>query len=628
MKKTLLFSALAAMALTLNAQELVPQFVRQQAPTVQKAVAAENTMEFAYCGEYAGSLGFGAKGTVRALMEVSATDAAKFAGAQISQVNVGIGSFGVNPKAQIIILSDLEGSEPVYAQEFTATQSDWNEVTLTTPYTIGQEGFFVGYQITASSSQNYPLGIDGETANPLGDWVGYLDGTKYEYMHLGSQGFGNNCIKLILSGDNLPQYDLALETLNVKEYIKTGAEFSVSGTVRNAASKSIQTYDVTLTIGDVFTKTITVNADELKNGKTHKFSIDGLSIEEDGLYDVTATVSNPNGNVDEYEPNNTLSKTITTLSTLVPRKVLLENFSTAQCGNCPRVHEMLNGILADRNDVAWVVHHSGFYTDEFTIADSESYMWFYGGGGTYAPATMLDRRCLGELGAEGSSGAATSPVFFPSSKAAVEEFIAYCLEQPAFISLNVSDVYNEETRELTIRVTGESSAELAKAPRINIFLTENGLVGYQSGGGNNYRHNHAIRKVLTSTWGDELTLEDNKFDVTYTYALDANWKPENMAVVAFVSDYNNKDYNACTVHNTEWKDLEYGASVSTITNDQCVVWTANKTISINGNYNNAAVYTIDGRLVKEANGKSYIAMDNAGVYIVVVDGVSHKVVIK
>ena len=631
MKKVLLFLTLAVVSLAVTAQQLKPQHVRLQAPVAQKAAMAENTLEFGYCGDLAQNLGFGMKGTFRALMKVTAADATKFAGAKIVAVKAGVGSFSVNPGAQIVILSDLNGSYPVYSQEFTPTKQDWNEVTLDTPYTLDSKEFYVGYQIYASSSQNYPFGIDDQQANPNGDIVGYLDeeSGSYQYLSLGSQGFGNNCIKIVLSGDNLPKYDLAIEDLTVKQYITTGSEFSISATVKNAASEAINTFDVAYQIGnaDPVVSTVTLDA-PLANTQSYTFSIDKLVINEDGAYDVTVTVSNPNGHADEYEADNSMTKAVTALSTLVPRKVLLENFSTAQCGNCPRVHEFIKGILKDRSDVAWVVHHTGYGTDTYTISESEKYLWFYGGGGTYAPAAMLDRRCLKELGAQGAQGVVTAPVFFPDSKESLTEFINYCAEQPAFISINITDVYNEETRELTVRVTGESTAELAVAPNINIFLTEDGLKGYQSGGGNSYPHSHAIRKVMTSTWGDQLTFDNNKFDVTYTCKLDEDWKAENMSVIAFVADYNEKNYNECMVHNTEFKVLEYGAAVGKLTNDQCRVMSINKTVNFTGKYNNAAVYTIDGRLVQVANGKACITLDNAGVYIVVVDGVSHKVVVK
>ncbi len=626
MKKVLLSLAMAVVSLAVTAQQLVPQQLRQQVPVVQKATASDATIEYGFCGELAQSLGFAKLGTYRAFLKVPVADATKYAGAQITGVKVGLGEFAKDHNAQILILKDLEGSEPIYTQAFTPTQTSWNEVALETPYTINGEEIYIGYQINSGTS---PFGVDNLIANENSDIVGLEDKGSYKYLHIGSQGFGNNCIKIVLTGDKLPKYDFSVEDLTIKQYVTTGEEFSISTTVKNIASEAISSFDVAYQIGNAEPVVSTITLDEaLVNSKSYTFSIDKLVVNESGMYDVTVTVSNLNGQADEYEANNSMTKAITAVSTFVPRKLLLENFSTAQCGNCPRVHEIIKEVLMDRNDVAWVVHHAGYGTDTYTIDASSKYLWFYGTGGTYAPAAMLDRRFLKEIDALGARGIVTAPVFFPDSKESLIKYINYCAEQPAFISLNITDVYNEETRELTVRVTGESSAELAVVPNINIFLTENGLTGYQSGGGNKYTHDHVVRKVMTSTWGDQLTFDNNKFDVTYTCTLDEAWKAENMSVVAFVADYNEKNYNECTVHNTEFKVLEYGAAVGKLTNDQCRVMSINKTVNFTGKYNNAAVYTIDGRLVQVANGKACITLDNAGVYIVVVDGVSHKVIVK
>lgn len=158
MKKVLLFLTMAVVSLAVTAQQLAPQHIRRQAP-VQKATVAENSMEYGYCGEFTLSLGFGMKGTMRAVMEVPAADAAKYAGVKITTVKVALGTFASNPNAQLFILPDLDGSEPIYSQSFTPVSNEWNEVVLETPYTIGQDGFFVGYQIDCTAN-NYPFGID------------------------------------------------------------------------------------------------------------------------------------------------------------------------------------------------------------------------------------------------------------------------------------------------------------------------------------------------------------------------------------------------------------------------------------------------------------------------------------
>ena len=619
MKKSILITALMAIAFSVNAQQVAMRQMVAERP-IQQATAEEGSMEYGYCGDLYQYIGMGSATTYRVMIEIPASDAAKFEGANITKVNIGIGTIS-GTSAKVLILKQLTDNIAAYSQDVTVKGESWNEITLTTPYTIGNEGFFVGYEITGKA-EDYPIGCDGQAGNTLGDYVGFKNGLSFQYMHISEQGFGNNCIKLTLSGNNLPKYDLALQVSPLKEYMHTNTEFNLNGAVKNSASKTVNSFDVTYQIDEQAPVTTTINS-TVAPGKTTTFAIEGLKFEQDGKHNVSVTVANLDGNADESDSDNSYSQTVASLSNFVPRKVLLENFSTAQCGNCPRVHRWFKAITQDRNDVAWVVHHAGFYTDDFTVSDSEKYTWFYGGGGTYAPAVMLDRTNLSDQG----SGA-NVPVFFPESETSVENLIDYCIAEQAIISVKLEDAYNKDTRELVVKVSGKAETELMRTPYIHIFLTEDGLIGTQSGAGTNYEHNHALRKVITSTWGDELKMTGNEYEVTYTYTLDNGWDPEKMSVIAFVSNNDDYDPNACQVLNTDYKQLGKDSAVKGINADSNNVWVAGKTVCIEGAYKNATVYTTDGRMVKSANGTSAINIDNAGIYIVVIDGVSHKVAVK
>lgn len=624
MKKSILISALIALAFSVNAQQYAMRQMPAERP-IQKAVAEDGSMQYGYCSdEIVQYIGIGQAATLQALIEIPAEDAAKFEGCQVTKVNLGIGYYSGSVK--VIIMSTL-GSEPTYTQECQVKDESWNEIALETPYTIGKEAFYIGYEVTCTQDE-YPIGTDGAVpASEYGDYVGILSGTSFQYMKLGEQGFGNNNIKLVLTGNNLPKYDLSLESISMPEYLKTGEEFSIKGSVKNKASKTISSFDIIYQIDDLAPITVTAN-NALANSASYDFAIDGVKFEQDGTHSISVTIANLDGNADENDGDNSHSAKLVSLTNFVPRKVLVENFSTASCGNCPRVHRWMKSATAERNDVAWVVHHSGYYTDDFTIEESEHYLWLFGGS-TYAPALMMDRTCLGEQGAtRDGENMALTPTFLPTSQSQIEELINYCIEQQAVVSVAIEDVYNEETRELAVKVSGKAEGGFARTPYIHIFLTEDGLIGPQSGSSSNYQHNHALRKVMTSTWGDELEMNGNDYEVTYTCTLDDKWLPENMSVIAFIAHNDDYDTNRNQVLNTEWKVLEYGAGVNDVAADKLNVWTTDKAICIDGSYNNAAVYAIDGRVVTEANGASIINVENNGVYIVVIDGTSYKVVVK
>lgn len=629
MKKIFFTLLLTAMVSAISARQI--QMIPAQATARQTSTTEELSMEFGYCGELEKTIGWGAAGTVRAVIEIPAEIATKYQGTKITKLLAGLGN-DAGFDSKVIIMNSLDDTELAYSQDATFKANEWNEIELTTPYTLDGKAFYIGYELTISSSKSYPVGVDAENAVPQGDLCAMYDtaSEKWVWEHLAEYGFGNNCIKVILTGDNLPRYDLAFDGVTIKEYVRTGEPFSIVGTVENLAALDINTFDITYQIGDAEPVVCTINTTVARTS-TAKFSIDNIVIAEDGEYEVKLEISSIEGHSDENPANNTYAKTINSMSNLVARKVLIEEFSTTQCGNCPRAHTMMKEITEGRDDIALVIHHAGYGQDNYTITASRNYLNFYNGS-TYAPAMMIDRRNLGEQGAQGyvgsEIGAAPGPVFMVGTQDEVEDLINYCFDQPAFITVNIEDSYNEETRELTVRVYGETVIDFEVAPYINIFLTESGMVNYQNGGGNNYVHNHAIRATMTSTWGDELTFTDKKYDVTYTYKLNDKWLPENMSIIAFVAKYDSQNVNNCEVYNTDWKNTEYGAGVDNITNDNCNVWAANGHIYLNGSYETAEIFSLDGRLVKQIENTTSVEMENAGIYLVRVDNRTFKVIVK
>ena len=630
MKRNIILGLFASMAMLVSAQ----QIQMQQAPRAMASQAtAEETlsMEYGYCGTMTSQIGWGVAGTIRAVIEVPQEVAAKYQGAQITRVLAGMGNDG-GSDTKIIIMLTLNDAELLYSQKTKFVAKEWNEVDLETPFTIDGEGFFIGYEVTVTSEKSYPVGVDSEVPSPYGDICAMYDTEKKEWVweHLSEYDFGNNCIKFILSGDNLPRHNLALQSVTAKEYVKMGEPFAIKGVVKNLAALTAEKFEVSYKIGDNEAVVNTFEA-TIASGETATFTIENIVVEQDGAYDFTVEVVSVNGNEDEDYSDNSFTYTINSMSNLVPRKVLIEEFSTTQCGNCPRVHTVMGEILEGRDDLAIVVHHTGYGQDNYTISASRSYLNFYESS-TYAPALMLDRTNLADQGAEGydptaGSCPAPGPVFAPSSKKEIERYIDYCMAQPAFVTVNIEDTYNPETRELTVRVYGESVIELPQTPYLNIFITESGMVNYQAGGGNDYVHNHAIRAVLTNTWGDELEMTNLQYDETRTYTLDKKWNPDNMNVIAFIAHYDGTNMNNCNVYNTEHKDLDYDSSAAKIGNDKVSVWAANGMIYIAGSYEQAEVFAIDGCLVAKTHNATAIDVENNGIYVVRVDGNSYKVVL-
>ena len=94
------------------------------------------------------------------------------------------------------------------------------------------------------------------------------------------------------------------------------------------------------------------------------------------------------GVTDQVEGNDSESLQLAIYTDSYPRIVLLEQFTTINCVNCPAGTAALKVAVTERGDVAWVAHHVGYGVDEFTIEESNALMDF---GVIGAPSLMIDR---------------------------------------------------------------------------------------------------------------------------------------------------------------------------------------------------------------------------------------------
>ncbi len=73
---------------------------------------------------------------------------------------------------------------------------------------------------------------------------------------------------------------------------------------------------------------------------------------------------------------------------------------------------------------------------------------------------------------------------------------------------------------------------------------------------------------VSAPLGDPVTLtEDEEKTYSYKIRISDDYRPENMSVVAFVSNFNASDPNDCEVYNTETAPLPQGGGVGCVTDD-------------------------------------------------------------
>lgn len=306
------------------------------------------------------------------------------------------------------------------------------------------------------------------------------------------------------------------------------------------------------------------------------------------------------------------------------KKALLEHFTTTSCGNCPAVHTMLENMLGKDPRVVWVSHHAGFLQgDVYTTDIDTKYLAFYNvNGSTYAPAIMFDRMNLSGYGAPDSQGnKAPGPIFAPVTNDLVKGLLSVRTDLPSFVTVDMDGAYDPETRKVTVKVYGSVNIPelLGADPTINVFLSEDGIKGIQNGASTKeYIHDRVFRDAITGAWGDELKMEeDGTYSKTYEYTLKENWVPENMNLIAFVSNVDSKDINNYEVYNANsTKLLQDFTGIDSEKSNPVSLYTSGSSIVINGEYTSVCIYDYTGKLMKVLNADENSCLMEKGIYMV------------
>ena len=425
------------------------------------------------------------------------------------------------------------------------------------------------------------------------------------------------------------QNEIEMSSVNTPAYARVGADFDVKGVVVNKGAAALTSFDVTYSVdGGDNVATYTVSGINVPYNGTYTFTHNvPANIAAEGAHEILVTVSNPNG-VEDDATNNAASKTITIYENGTQRTVLFEQFTTGKCPNCPPAHEYLAEMLNGKDNVIWMSHHAGYYTDSLTIPENEEMLVFYNdGGGTYAPTAMIDRTHFPETGEPG-----------PVMSAYVEEaFLDNQISVPSFVTVEITDVtFNSQTRELSATVSGTVVSDISayNSPRVSLYVKEDNIKMNQSGAGTNYIHNNSMRDAISNVWGDEnvitSTTTGSTFSKTYTYTVPTTMKAQDLYLVAFVTEYNN-NVNARSVLNATQAKLSEVApfdpnSINTAVADVALSMYPNPAtdyVMVSSNYviNEIAVINALGQTVATYSGNAENVQINTqdlakGVYMI------------
>lgn len=207
------------------------------------------------------------------------------------------------------------------------------------------------------------------------------------------------------------------------------------------------------------------------------------------------------------------------------RVVLIEDFTGQRCVNCPKATEVIDQLQEAYGDNIVAV---GIHGGPLSFAGNPNFVGLSTATGDeyynhwdleYQPVGLVDRH---------------SPLNYPEWMSAVREELTK--PSPLRLTGNVSI----EDGDLTLHLLAEGTDGTVEG-KLQIWLLEDNIQALQlmpDGTANlQYVHNHVFRAAVNGTWGEDISLgEGETVERTLIMALEPEWNPQNLSIVAFVYD--------------------------------------------------------------------------------------------
>lgn len=475
---------------------------------------------------------------------------ADYAGASLSAISTRLHSRLNVDELSVWVRHDLDGENIC---EATVSRNDnpsfakgINIIALGNDYMIPTEpekSLFIGVScITFGSSKT--ICHTSPTDLPAGQGFVRYGGGEWTDI---SDSF-TLCIDAVLTGENLPVDCIRLEKVVFDPYyILDQGGYSVSFSVLNTGVNNVASLDMTLDMEDSkmpFTQSFSC---DIAPQESASFSIsmpNEISVStSDGERSVSISISAVNGHTPSVASSAEARGTYLVTPYDMRRRVLLEEFTTESCPNCPRVGEYVHNLVNDsyyKDLIVPMCHHSGYGIDRHTIDSDKDYVWFYDVNQMYAPAVMIDRLPMVN---------SVAP-FNPVSELSLAQAVDDAARREAFVSVSLHAEMADDV--VHVKVRGAKTVEsLCDNPHLVCVLTEDAVPGpSQSGyyGPDTYIHNHVCRDV-SETWGTPVPFEGDDYEYDVDLSLDKVLVRENTNVVAYIFNYNPSNRRDCEVQN-------------------------------------------------------------------------------
>ena len=276
---------------------------------------------------------FGSKKSAKGAIYIPADIAKLYEGKTISEVKVGLAAMAKNVK--VFITKDLNGENAV-TKTAGILYNGWNEVKLSSTYTIDGEPFYIGYSYEGdnlSMGRSDMYSENGCWAD-LGDgWKNYAADKAYKALAL--------TIQAKIAGENMPK-DLWLYSSR-DAIVKKNAPCEFGFGVINMSPRIARTLLVGYTVDGGAEQTEEFKT-TMGSGAEKEFAIKYPGFSENGIHSVKLRLISVDGENDAFAGNDTTSTNIKVMDAVPQQRFVVEEGTGTWCGWCPLGIVGLNGM--------------------------------------------------------------------------------------------------------------------------------------------------------------------------------------------------------------------------------------------------------------------------------------------
>ena len=527
----------------------------------------------------------------------------KYEGSVIKTIDFAIGGVAGDIMT-VFIARELEG-KPLIQKQTADIKKGWNSVELKNGYTIKHgDKLYIGYRYyTTEECLDAEVMIFDYSKGTIPGTNWFSQDNKWWKFDTSSIPF-DLAIRAYAEGDNLPKTDIGARDLTSPSVIIKDKPNDYSFTMRNYGTQNVNNIKFNVLANGEIYDTKELKGIDFPNNMEMSVKLEGISFPKEGNNTLGIEITEVNASADSDTSDNSVETPVYSIgenAKPVKRNVLFEEFTTEKDANSADADSVYSLAISGYDNVKWVKHH---LSDKFFLDKEAGYNYLFENNKPFYPAIVIDRNTFDGLQDRG-------PAYFVGHENIVADLFKISSGIVSYILPQATAVYDETSRQVKVNVNIKPEViemPLQKDLRLTVYLVEDGIVSDTQKGHSEFVQNGVIREIVTEGWGDAIDISNGEISKEYTCSIPAEWKAENMRVIAFVNNYDSKNPLNCMVYNTCETAFDTNAGINDVMGDakDLRVWMENGKLCVTEGYTVSNIYDVTGAEVKVMQHGMYI----------------------